>query len=55
MAFDRYLLIRQLWKGVKKFILQYCMTCHQIDGGGVPGMNPPLEKTPHVLGARQNL
>lgn len=28
----------------------YCLACHQEDGSGVPGMNPPLVKTDWVLG-----
>ena len=28
----------------------YCLACHQEDGSGVPGMNPPLSKTDWVLG-----
>ena len=28
----------------------YCLVCHQEDGSGVPGMNPPLGKTDWVLG-----
>ena len=28
----------------------YCLACHQEDGSGVPGMNPPLGKTDWVLG-----
>jgi len=33
----------------KKLYTTYCLTCHQADGGGVPGLNPPLEKTSYVL------
>lgn len=29
---------------------QYCLTCHQVDGSGVPHLNPPLIKTTYVLG-----
>ena len=39
----------------KKVYAQYCMACHQVDGGGVPGLNPPLEKTSHVLGSKTKL
>ena len=39
----------------KKVYIQYCIACHQVDGGGVPGLNPPLEKTPHVLGSKTKL
>ncbi len=39
----------------KKVYTQYCAPCHQMDGSGVPGLNPPLEKTPHVLGNKSTL
>ena len=39
----------------KKVYKQYCAACHQVDGGGVPGLNPPLEKTTHVLGSKTKL
>ena len=39
----------------KKVYTQYCMACHQVDGSGVPGLNPPLEKTPHVSGSKTTL
>jgi mono/diheme cytochrome c family protein len=32
-----------------------CLTCHQIDGGGVQNMNPPLIKTKWVLGDKSQL
>jgi mono/diheme cytochrome c family protein len=32
-----------------------CLTCHQADGWGVPGMNPPLVKTEWVLGDKTRL
>jgi mono/diheme cytochrome c family protein len=32
-----------------------CLTCHQVDGGGVPRMNPPLIKTKYVLGDKKQL
>ena len=34
---------------------QYCLSCHQADGGGVDGMNPPLNKTSWVLGDKTRL
>ena len=34
---------------------QYCLTCHQIDGSGVPHLNPPLIKTSFVLGDKKKL
>ena len=33
----------------------YCLSCHQADGRGVPGMNPPLVKTDWVLGDKTRL
>jgi mono/diheme cytochrome c family protein len=32
-----------------------CLTCHQGDGMGVPGMTPPLSKTKWVLGDKKEL
>ena len=32
-----------------------CLTCHQADARGVPGMNPPLVKTEWVLGDKTRL
>ncbi|PUZ23077.1 cytochrome C [Chitinophaga parva] len=34
----------------KAVYTQYCLTCHQVDGGGVPRMNPPLIATDYVTG-----
>ena len=34
---------------------QYCLTCHQADGGGVPRMNPRLIKTSYVTGDKSKL
>lgn len=39
----------------KKVYEQYCISCHQADGGGVPALNPPLEKTTYVLGNKTRL
>lgn len=39
----------------KKAYTQYCASCHQVDGSGVPGLNPPLEKTSYVLGSKTRL
>ena len=39
----------------KKVYTQYCVACHQLDGGGVPNMNPPLEKTAYVNGSKTRL
>lgn len=32
-----------------------CASCHQVDGGGVQHMNPPLIKTTYVLGDKTEL
>lgn len=32
-----------------------CLPCHQANGTGVPGMNPPLAKTKYVLGGKDTL
>src|SRR6202050_3880814 len=34
---------------------QNCLPCHQADAGGVPGMTPPLRKSPYVQGAPARL
>lgn len=33
----------------------YCLTCHMSNGGGAPGMNPPLVGTDWVLGDKERL
>jgi mono/diheme cytochrome c family protein len=32
-----------------------CVTCHIADGLGVPNMNPPIVKTPYILGPKPKL
>ncbi|TKK71929.1 cytochrome c [Ilyomonas limi] len=39
----------------KQLYAQYCLTCHQEDGEGVPNMNPPLTQTSYVLGDKKKL
>jgi mono/diheme cytochrome c family protein len=39
----------------KKLYEQYCLTCHQADGSGVPKLNPPLIKTSYVTGDKKKL
>jgi len=34
---------------------QYCLTCHQVDGSGVPNLNPPLIKTTFISGDKKKL
>ncbi|MBS1661252.1 MAG: cytochrome c [Bacteroidetes bacterium] len=39
----------------KQVYLEQCLACHQVDGAGVQGMNPPLVKTKFVLGDKNTL
>lgn len=39
----------------KKLYIKSCMVCHQADGAGVPGLNPPLGKTDWVTGDKKRL
>lgn len=39
----------------KKIYLTYCLSCHQKDGSGVPGMYPPLQKSDWVNGDKKRL
>lgn len=39
----------------KQVYLEQCLACHQVDGAGVPNMNPPLIKTKWVLGDKTAL
>lgn len=39
----------------KAIYTQNCLTCHQADGGGVDGLNPPLSKTSWVLGDKTRI
>ena len=39
----------------KQVYAEQCLACHQVDGLGVPHMNPPLSKTKWVLGNKEDL
>jgi len=39
----------------KEVYTQYCLTCHQPDGEGVPNLNPPLIKTSITVGDKKQL
>jgi mono/diheme cytochrome c family protein len=39
----------------KQVYLQQCLACHQVDAGGVEGMNPSLIKAKFVLGDKAAL
>lgn len=34
---------------------QNCLTCHQVNGSGVPNLNPPLRNTDWVTGDKTRL
>lgn len=42
-------------KAGKAVYEQYCMTCHQANGKGVSGLNPPLIGTDYVTGDKHRL
>jgi mono/diheme cytochrome c family protein len=39
----------------KAVYIKYCLACHQMDGSGVPGMYPPIQKTDWVSGDKNRL
>ena len=39
----------------KKVYDKVCLSCHMIDGGGVPHLNPPLIQTSYVLGDKKKI
>jgi mono/diheme cytochrome c family protein len=39
----------------KSVYLTYCLSCHQKDGSGVPGMYPPLQKSDWVNGDKKRI
>lgn len=39
----------------KAVYLEYCVACHQADGAGVADLNPPIIKSPYVLGDKSRL
>lgn len=39
----------------KKVYESTCLACHQGNGSGVPGMNPPLKQTKWVIGDKDTL
>jgi mono/diheme cytochrome c family protein len=55
MSFNQSTPDKAVMQRGKKVYDTYCLTCHQIDGKGVPRMNPPLIKTPYVLGDKKRL
>lgn len=45
---------QQIKPGEKVF-KEHCASCHQLDGGGVPHLAPPLIETKYVLGDKAGL
>ena len=43
------------YKRGKEVYAKVCLSCHQIDGGGVPKLNPPLIKVSYVTGDKKQL
>lgn len=39
----------------EKIYSRYCLVCHQADGRGVSGLNPPLTATAYVIGDKSEL
>lgn len=39
----------------RKVYRSYCLSCHQADGNGVPGMYPPLVDSPWIQGDKGRL
>jgi len=39
----------------KDIYKKYCLSCHQTDGSGVPGMYPPLKKSDWVNGDKKRI
>ncbi|MEM6345426.1 MAG: c-type cytochrome [Bacteroidota bacterium] len=52
--FPAHLDAEKMSKG-KKIYRQYCSACHQADGQGAMGLNPPLVDTKYVLGDTKSL
>ena len=55
IALDQFSIDKATMERGKKIYNQYCGACHQADGSGVPGLNPPLEKTSYVNGSKTKL
>jgi mono/diheme cytochrome c family protein len=39
----------------KKVYDKVCLSCHMIDGGGAPNLNPPLAQSSYVLGDKTKI
>jgi mono/diheme cytochrome c family protein len=42
-------------KNGEKIYVQTCLPCHQADGSGVSGLNPPIKNSPYVIGEQPKL
>lgn len=55
LAFAQQSSLKTSMENGKKIYEQYCLSCHQADGTGVPKLNPPLIKTSYVTGDKKKL
>lgn len=39
----------------KQVYNKVCLSCHMIDGGGVPNINPPLAQSSYVVGDKKRI
>jgi mono/diheme cytochrome c family protein len=53
-SFNQNPLTASILRG-KKVYDKVCLSCHMIDGGGVPHLNPPLIKTSYVVGDKKKI
>ena len=53
-SFNQNPLTASILRG-KKVYDKVCLSCHMIDGGGVPHLNPPLIKTNYVVGDKKKI
>ena len=47
--------LKEVMKSGEKIYKANCLSCHQINGSGVPSLAPPLIKTSYVLGEKSHL
>ncbi|SEM63983.1 Cytochrome C oxidase, cbb3-type, subunit III [bacterium A37T11] len=46
---------RKVVRSGKKIYEQYCLPCHQTNGNGLEGINPPLKGSEYVLGNKARI
>lgn len=47
--------VQQSKEAGEKVFKKYCISCHMVDGSGVPHLNPPLIQTKYILGDKPTL